>query len=299
MSTPEAQQDPLDALAAEEEAQKAAEPEGEPDGVEPESGEEPAGAGEEQPEWMTDPRFGGDPEKIWASYKEAERKIGQQGGELGELRQFRQQVEPILQQQYQTDPQQGNLLPDGSPYYDLDTLQKFVDEGQMTEFAANAYWADQQAKLYAFEMAQGLQGQFQQTLQPLQAREIDRGARDTLDELNAALGDDVVARNQAYIAELIRSDREHFAHPQHGARRLQEAVIAAEWRASQAGGQQQQRPRAANGQFAARDTYVEGGSGAQPTPAGGTSGDPADRELIETLVSQPNVDEMGIKIPWA
>src|SRR5438105_15857437 len=100
MSTPEPQQDPLDALAAEEEALKAQTAEEAPDGEKPEPGEatpEEAPPEEQQPEWMTDPRFGGDPEKIWASYKEAERKIGQQGGELGELRQFRQQVEPMLQ----------------------------------------------------------------------------------------------------------------------------------------------------------------------------------------------------------
>lgn len=296
MSTPEPQ-DPLDQLAAEEEAEKPPEAASAPDGNQPQSGDAPIEAQDEQPEWMSDPRFGGDPEKVWGSYKELEKTLGKQGAELGELRQFRQQVEPILQQQ---QPQQGqpDALPDGTPYYDLQTLQGFVENGDMTEFAANAYWADQQAKIYAYEMAQGLMGQFQQTVEPLRAAHIDRGARDTLDELNAALGDDVVARNQHLIAELIQTDREHYAHPQHGSRRLQEAVIAAEWRASQNGGTRQQ-PRTASGQFAARDTYVEGGSGAQPTVAGGTPGDPADRELIETLVSQPKVDEMGIRIPWA
>lgn len=302
MSTPEAQPDPLDALAEEEKADELARPESAPDGDQPESGEAPPEAPEQQPEWMTDPRFGGDPEKVWASYKEAEKKIGQQGQELGEHRQWRQQVEPYLQQQQQQyqqpDPGQGQYLPDGTPIYDLPTLKQFVDNGDLDEFSAMAIYSDQQAKLYAAEVGQALQGQFQQTLQPLQAANIDRGARDTLDELNAALGDDVVARNSGYIAELIRTDRAHFADPQHGSRRLQEAVIANEWRAQQAGGGQQ-RPRAANGQFAASDTYVEGGSGAQPTPAGGTPGDPADKALIQSLSLGRVVDENGIPIPWA
>jgi hypothetical protein len=295
MSTPEARPDPLAELAAAEAADN--------DTVEqPTQQDDP----EAQPDLEAEPqqdqsepwRQAGfrDPEAVWNSYQNMQQKFRERDEEIGELRRFQREVSQQMQQAQQPQHQQQQAtLSDGTPYYELETLQSWVDSGDMTEFTASAIWADQQAKLHAEQMVSQV---VQQRLAPLEQARIHQGAQQTLDELNVALGDDVIHRHQDLISQLITQDREHYAHPQHGSRRLIEAVKSAEWDYQTGTGSQQ--PRDPNGRFAPADTYVEGGSSAQPhVKAGGTRLDADEQELISSLVPQRVVDEAGVPIPWA
>jgi hypothetical protein len=199
-----------------------------------------------------------------------------------------QQMHPTQQQQQQ------ETFPDGTPIFSFEQVQEAVDNGLLTEVQANGVLAEQAARVQAIQMEERIM----QRLAPIEAANMNRGAQDALDELNVALGDDVVARHADMIGRLITEDRAHYAHPQHGRRRLLEAVKSAEWDYQSGGGQD--RPRDQNGRLAPADTYVEGGSSAQPhVKAGGTRLDADEQELLSTLIPQRMVDEAGIPIPWA
>jgi hypothetical protein len=88
------------------------------------------------------------------------------------------------------------------------------------------------------------------------------------------------------------------ANMNRGAQDALDELNVAEWDYQATGGQD--RPRDQAGRFAPADTYVEGGSSAQPNvKAGGTRLDADEQELLSTLVPQRMVDEAGIPIPWA
>lgn len=290
--------DPLEALAAEEAADReedaatSAEVQGDAESTNPEPSAEPE-ADDDAPEWQ---RYGfKSPEAMWKSFQEANSKIQDQGRELGELRAFQREAAQTLQQiqqGQQPQAQQGQTLPDGSPYYDPAQLRAWVNEGELDPFDAAMILVNQQTTLAQHQALD----QFGQRLAPLEAMSRDRGLRDTLDDLNAKLGDDVVARNAEYIGELLQQDRDHFAHPQHGARRLREAIIAAEW--DRQNGVPDARPRDEQGRFAPADTYVEGGSSAQgPQRSARNAGDPEEQALVASLTTPRPVDEMGIPLP--
>ena len=292
MSTPEAV-DPLAQLAAEEAADmQAAEAAVSPPSAdnEPQAPEDAAPA-EEQPEWQQ--RGFRSAEDMWKSYQNLEAKFRERDNEIGELRKFQRQVEAQMQAQQQ--PQGAHAFPDGTPIYDAQTIQSAVDEGTITELQASMIWSEQAARLQAMELEQRMQQQFQ----PIRDSYVNLGAQSTLDGLNAAVGDDVVARHAPLVAQLLEQDREHYAHPQHGVRRLTEAVKSAEFDYQHGGGQQAQ-PRNQDGTFAPRDVIVEGGSGAQgPVTPGATRLDPEEQQLIQSLIPQKAMDEAGIPIPWA
>ncbi len=292
--------DPIANLIAEEEAERAeqaAMAEAARGGEEPQAAEQPGEA--QAAPWEADGFK--TPDAVYQSYQELQRKFRERDGEIGELRKFREQAEPVInqyqQQQYQQPAGQQPQLPDGTPIFEFAYLQQMVDDGQLSEFQANGIWAEQQAKVTAATLTSHVEQMMAERLGPLQAAHVDRGARDTLDQLNASLGDDVVARNSEMIADLITADRAHYADPKHGARRLREAVISAEWDRQNGTGTRQQ-PRNDAGQFAPADTYIEGGSSAQPPPAaGGTRLDPEEQALVQSLSWQRPVDEKGIPLP--
>lgn len=268
----------------------------------PESGEaaptEPAADGQpeqQQADWEADQRFGGDPAKVYKSYRELESKLGsrdeQTAAELEELRRFRQQAEPVLLAQHQPEPEPMTALPDGTPILSQEQLMSLRDEDP-------AQYADFMIAYHTFAVEQKMERRLTQIVGPLRAAQVDTATQATLDHLNHDLGDEVIARNAPLITKLITEDREHYAHPQHGMRRLREAIIAAEWDAANGGQQQRQQPRNAQGQFAPADTYVEGGSGAQPPQSGSTTPiDPEEKALLDSLTYQRPVDEAGIPLP--
>jgi len=256
--------------------------------------------GDASPEWEADERFKGDPTKLYGSYRELESMLGrrneEQQAELEELRRFRQQAEPLLfERQQPAQPQVApTALPNGTP---------ILSEGELSDLRDSdpGRYTDLMLEYQAFALQAQMEERLNQAFGPLHAREVDRGARDTLDQLNAELGDEVVARHAQTISRLIREDREHFAHPQHGTRRLRDAIIAAEWEQSRTGAPPAPaRPRRADGTYAPRDVHVEGGSGVQPPSAGQTpltDEEREDQELIESLTAQPRVDEYGVPLP--
>jgi hypothetical protein len=290
MSTPEPQTDPLLELAA---AEAADNPEPVEQPAQPQPQDEP------EPEPVTDDAPWAQhgfksPEAVFQAWQNASQKINEQGQELGQLRQLQRDMAAQQQQMHPTHQQQ-ETFPDGTPIFSFEQVQEAVDNGLLTEVQANGVLAEQAARREAMQMEERIM----QRLAPLEASRIQQGAQHTLDELNVALGDDVIHRHQDLIARLVTEDREHFAHPQHGSRRLIEAVKSAEWD-YQTGTGTQQQPRDQQGRFAPADTYVEGGSSAQPhVKAGGTRLDADEQELLSTLVPQKRVDEAGIPIPWA
>jgi hypothetical protein len=288
MSTPESQPDPLLELAAAEAADN------------PETVEQPAqpqSQAEVEPEADDAPwaQHGfKSPEAVFQAWQNASQKINEQGQELGQLRQLQRDMAAQQQQMHPGVQQQQEAFPDGTPIFSFEQIQEAVDQGLLTEVQANGVLAEQAARVQAIQMEERIM----QRLAPIEAANMNRGAQDALDELNVALGDDVVARHADMIGRLITEDRAHYAHPQHGRRRLLEAVKSAEWDYQAGGGQD--RPRDQSGRFAPADTYVEGGSSAQPNvKAGGTRLDADEQELLSSLVPQRMVDEAGIPIPWA
>jgi hypothetical protein len=287
MSTPEPQPDPL------------ARTRGRRSGGQPETLEQPAqpqSQAEVEPEADDAPwaQHGfKSPEAVFQAWQNASQKINEQGQELGQLRQLQRDMASQQQQMHPTHQQQ-ETFPDGTPIFSFEQVQEAVDNGLLTEVQANGVLAEQAARVQAIQMEERIM----QRLAPIEAANMNRGAQDALDELNVALGDDVVARHADMIGRLITEDRAHYAHPQHGRRRLLEAVKSAEWD-YQAGGSQG-RPRDQSGRVAPADTYVEGGSSAQPNvKAGGTRLDADEQELLATLVPQVPVDEAGIPMRWA
>jgi hypothetical protein len=287
MSTPEAQPDPLLELAAAEAADNETVEQPAP----PQPQAEPEPEADDAP-WA---QHGfKSPEAVFQAWQNASQKINEQGQELGQLRQLQRDMAAQQQQQHPGVQQQQETFPDGTPIFSFEQVQEAVDNGLLTEVQANGVLAEQAARVQAIQMEERIM----QRLAPIEAANMNRGAQDALDELNVALGDDVVARHADMIGRLITEDRAHYAHPQHGRRRLLEAVKSAEWDYQATGGQD--RPRDQAGRFAPADTYVEGGSSAQPNvKAGGTRLDADEQELLSTLVPQRMVDEAGIPIPWA
>jgi hypothetical protein len=289
MSTPEPQPDPLLELAAAEAADNP-EPVEQPAQSQPQA--EPESEADDAP-WA---QHGfKSPEAVFQAWQNASQKINEQGQELGQLRQLQRDMAAQQQQMHPTQQQQQQeTFPDGTPIFSFEQVQEAVDNGLLTEVQANGVLAEQAARVQAIQMEERIM----QRLAPIEAANMNRGAQDALDELNVALGDDVVARHADMIGRLITEDRAHYAHPQHGRRRLLEAVKSAEWDYQSGGGQD--RPRDQNGRLAPADTYVEGGSSAQPhVKAGGTRLDADEQELLSTLIPQRMVDEAGIPIPWA
>jgi hypothetical protein len=289
MSTPEPQPDPLLELAAAEAADNP-EPVEQPAQSQPQA--EPESEADDAP-WA---QHGfKSPEAVFQAWQNASQKINEQGQELGQLRQLQRDMAAQQQQMHPTQQQQQQeTFPDGTPIFSFEQVQEAVDNGLLTEVQANGVLAEQAARVQAIQMEERIM----QRLAPIEAANMNRGAQDALDELNVALGDDVVARHADMIGRLITEDRAHYAHPQHGRRRLLEAVKSAEWDYQSGAGQGQARDE--SGRFAPADTYVEGGSSAQPhVKAGGTRLDADEQELLSTLIPQRMVDEAGIPIPWA
>jgi hypothetical protein len=291
MSTPEAQPDPLLELAAAEAADNETIEQPQPDAQGQPEPEPEAESAEDQPPWA---QHGfRDPEAVYQAWQNASQKIQEQGAELGELRQLQRNM-ATQQQQQQPAYQQQETFPDGTPIFSPDQVQEAIENGILTDVQGQAVMAEQAARIQAIAMEERIM----QRLAPLEQARMHQGAQNTLDELNVAVGDDVAARHHDLIARLITEDRAHYAHPQHGSRRLIEAVKSAEWDLQTGAGSQQ--PRDQQGRYAPADTYVEGGSSAQPhVKAGATRLDPEDQGLISSLVPQRAVDEAGIPIPWA
>jgi hypothetical protein len=228
MSTPEPQPDPLLELAAAEAADN------------PEPVEQPA---QSQPQAEPEPEADDapwaqhgfkSPEAVFQAWQNASQKINEQGQELGQLRQLQRDMAAQQQQMHPTQQQQQQeTFPDGTPIFSFEQVQEAVDNGLLTEVQANGVLAEQAARVQAIQMEERIM----QRLAPIEAANMNRGAQDALDELNVALGDDVVARHADMIGRLITEDRAHYAHPQHGRRRLLEAVKSAEWDYQSGGGQ--------------------------------------------------------------
>jgi hypothetical protein len=68
--------------------------EGDPQGQSPQTqADPPVGGGQSAADWKSDPRFAGDPEKVFQSLKSLESKMGEQSGELGTLRKTKEQYD--------------------------------------------------------------------------------------------------------------------------------------------------------------------------------------------------------------
>jgi hypothetical protein len=135
------------ALSAAVERQNSAGTEDEPadDVIEPplvetdeDEGDEPEGDELSDEERLLEEKFGGDPAKLAKSYRELERKLGEQGNELGKVRELEAQLNE-LQAALRTGPQQ-------QPQQQYAVDDEWVEEVAMQNPAAYAQWAIQNAQ---------------------------------------------------------------------------------------------------------------------------------------------------------
>lgn len=229
------------------------------------------------------------PEDVWQSYTELERRFRERDDEVGQLRQFQQQALPILEQAARGMQQPADApthLPNGVPILTQEQMAELreVDPAAYADFAVQYRVFDMEQR---FE--QQLEERLAQRLGPLEKGHVNRGTQDALDYLNATFGDDVIHRNGSLVADLIRQDRAHYADPEHGGRRLAEAVALAEYQRQQ--GATQARPQ---GAAAPRPVHMEGGSGAAPTDGPPTTAADERAQIIDALMGPaPTTDAFG------
>jgi len=274
---PETPVDPLEQLAVDEAENEQTSIEAPAEAETPEPEPQPA------PPWAAEGFK--DAESVYQSYVNLRDRFNERNDEVGDLRRRVNEFEQFAQQVAQPQPQ-ANFLPDGTPILSQEQLVELREEdpGLYADVMVRYRMADYEARM---------EDMIRERLEPLQRAHVDRGARDTLDSLNAEIGDETVIKHADLIGKLIKDDRAHYAHPQHGVRRLKEAVLAAEYLAARDGGTPAQTRTTGNGQ-APRDVHVEGGSGA--APAGGASASEPDLRLQaihELLGDTPTSDEFG------
>ena len=215
-----------------------------------------------------------EPETFLGTYRtreDAERGVAEKDRYIEELkareaeaREQAAQAQAMMQyaqQQPQQAPQAHQTFANGDPIWDLGYLRQLVNNGEIDEFAANALFAEQQARLHSERAMNEVMQQNQQYSSVMQ----QVTARTMVDEAKTLLGQDadrLMHENREAVAEAIRMDPDYFLDPKIGANRIKQAVMAAEYE-RQHGSQGQ--PRTPDGKFAPA-VHVEGGSGAEPQP---------------------------------
>jgi hypothetical protein len=215
-------------------------------------GEEPEPSDQQQPDPGGNPegaapiehpvlgRFGGDVRKALDAYAQLDSEYGRQGDRLGK------QVSDL---QAQLDALQSQQTPEyEGPDMGIDQLREWYETDPLQ---ASAYLMDQNNQMLLGQIQQALD----QRLTPVEQSVGRTTARDHVENLKTALGQDVVARNAQVLVDLRQDDPDLFqGDPQKVFNRMKTAVLAAE---AQNGASQR---RASQDGGAATDVAVEGGS---------------------------------------
>jgi len=257
---PEADEDPLVALAREEEAARAG----------TDTGQAPA---EEAPPAQETPQETA--ERLWAGkfqnenelergYTNLESEIGRLRNELGTTRQqldtYQQTYQPPAGQP-QPQQQGGDDWPEGLPVIEQEELEQMMFEKPLE---AVAYVSALMTQSAIQQLRQELTGQ----LEPVYKTVNKSAAAGTVAQLKEQFGDEVVLRNKEAIAAMIEGDPDFFTDPDTRFARLRMTVQAAEFERMNGN---RHGERADNGQFASagevqRTAHMEGGSTAAPQP---------------------------------
>jgi hypothetical protein len=249
-------------------------------------------------------------EDALTAYTELERARTQDRQELAEARRMAAEAmaaaEAVRAQQNQPppDPNEQQYLPNGTPYYsdaqfDEWTQQAMDNQDGRLMQAVVAARADRDFQLQQASLREELRREFA----PTQARQEERDAQETLDEINRLVGPEVVNR---HADEALRAMKRFGtaldgATPQETAREVARYIrgLDAEMGTTPPAPPtptpeetRQRDPR--TGKFVTADdrtVHVEGGSGPQPTPV--NPDDTEDEDIRELLSYREGSDAFG------
>ena len=260
--------DPLDALDAIERGETSGQEASPPDAT---NGDTPPGSGDyREPQQTQAPEAPADPpaqveewvmpgkfrsvQDLVDGYLNVEQKAGRLAQEVGQYRQ--QAPQPQL-------PQQAQAPQPYMPVFNHPASGYTQEQIEQLQYENPAQLADYFGMVRAAEAM----SQLVPALAPLMENVNQQSARNAVETLRRAYGDEVVQRHSPALAELIASDEGYFLDEDVRVQRLAMAVESLEYKHLQQ--QAQAQPRRPNGTFAAKPApaavHVEGGStGSQP-----------------------------------
>ena len=282
--------DPLEALAADEAADRQA-------AEAAASAQPPAATSEPQPAepaaqaptppWV-DKGFQ-TPEAVFESWQQLQRKMSEQGDELGQLRAFKQQVEQAA------SPQQGQgfggiqQLPDGTPILGQDALAELAMENPLAA-------ADLMARYRTFDLEQRMEQRFAERLAPMEKQTNEVFAQRAIDIVKAEVGDELLAKHKQVVIDALNADPDHFTDPQTRARRMADVILSAEFRSAR--NPQQQQARDEQGRFVPNPAQPAGATYASAPNAQTPNLTPEEQEIEALQNWRPPEDFFG-RIPSA